>query len=46
MSGKNLSPPKMAPKTSSGSTKPPSGALSFDPNSLYLCRSVGSESVW
>ena len=44
--GAKRSPPKMAPKTSSGSTKPPSGALSFDPNSLYLCRSWGSERVW
>lgn len=46
MNGRNRSPPKIAPKTSSGSTKPPSGALSLDPNSLYLCRSWGSESVW
>jgi hypothetical protein len=46
INGKNRSPPKIAPKTSSGSTKPPSGALSLGPNSLYFCRSWGSESVW
>jgi hypothetical protein len=45
MSGRNLSPPKIAPKTSSRSTKLPSKALSLGPNSLYLCLSWASESA-
>lgn len=46
MMGTNRSPPNIALKTSSGSTKPPSGADSFEPNSLYFLRNAGSESVW
>ena len=46
MIGMNRSPPKIAPKTSSGSTYPPSGALSLGPNSLYFLRSAGSVRVW
>jgi hypothetical protein len=46
MSGAKRSPPNIAPNISSGSTKPPSGALSRGPNSLYLRRSAGSASVW
>ena len=46
MIGRKRSPPNIVPKISSGSTKPPSGALSLDPNSLYLRRSSGSDSVW
>jgi hypothetical protein len=45
MSGRNFSPLKIAPKTSSGSTKPPTKALSLGPNSLYLCLSWASESA-
>lgn len=44
--GMKRSPPKIAPKTSSGSTYPPCGALSLGPNSLYFLRSPGSASVW
>jgi hypothetical protein len=44
--GMNRSPPKIAPNTSSGSTNPPSGALSFGPYSLYFFRSASSERVY
>ena len=44
--GMKRSPPKIVEKTSSGSTKPPSGVLSFEPNSLYFLRRTGSDSVW
>lgn len=44
--GANLFPPNTARKTSSGSTYPPLGVLSFGPNSLYFLRSLGSERTW
>jgi hypothetical protein len=43
--GMKRSPPNIAPNTSSGSTNPPSGALSFGPYSLYFRRRASSDSV-